>query len=455
LVIFLDRTLEDAIDPLHVVVNNNAPETNTPIARRDLLGAQPALSCPDHPGSVDAKWKDTAGMSKTGTRKKIGLIAPYFPPQIGGANLYCYELAKAAAGKGHEVHVFAHQDALPDAAYTLHPILTLDLAADLARLDAFDMDIWHPLFLFYAPVALRKPNVFVTGFGDDFYSFRIRRALPGRALLGRHVLWRLGEHARTRAEQWLHRRELALNRRLYGQAIRRAQHVITISSFSKARLCQAFPQASGKTTVIPPGVTDRFFRAHRPAGNTSFFLTVTRLDETDRIKNVHGVIHALAELQEDYDFRYRVVAGAVTGSYREELERLIVAKGLAGKVSIEGRKTDQELAEYYASADLFILASYAENENFEGFGIVFLEANASGTPVLTTREGGMVDYVREGANGFFTEDPSPASIRSALKRYLDGEVKFDPDQVRQAPEAYRWPHIAERVLEVYGAHANH
>ena len=57
LVIFLDRTLEDVIDPLHVVVNNNAPETNTPIARRELLGAQPALSCPDHSGSVDANGK--------------------------------------------------------------------------------------------------------------------------------------------------------------------------------------------------------------------------------------------------------------------------------------------------------------------------------------------------------------------------------------------------------------
>ena len=391
----------------------------------------------------------------TGAPKKIGLVAPYFPPHIGGANIYCSELAKAIAGRGHDVHVFAHRDALPDSAYTLHPILTLDLAQDLKRLDAFEMDIWHSLFLFYAPLALRKQNVFVTGFGDDFYSFRIRQALPGKALLGRHVLWRLSENARTNAEQWLLRRELAANRRLYGRAIRRARHVVTISNFSKTRLCHAFPQASGKTTIIPPGVTDRFFRNHDAPGKKPFFLTVTRLDETDRIKNVHGVIHALAELQDDYDFRYRVVAGAVTGSYRGELEQLIVAKGLAGKVSIEGRKTDQELAEYYASADLFILASYAENENFEGFGIVFLEANASGTPVLTTREGGMVDYVREDVNGFFTEDPSPTGIKAALKRYLDGELSFDADQVRRAPEAYRWTHIADRMLDVYAAHGSH
>ena len=391
-------------------------------------------------------------MSETGKPLRIGLVAPYFPPQIGGANIYCYELAKAMAGKGHEVHVFAHQEALPDWAYTLHPILTMDLAEDLARLDAFEMDVWHSLFLFYAPLALRKPNVFVTGFGDDFYSFRIRRALPGRALLGRHVLWRLNENARTKTEQWLQKSELDMNRRLYGRALRRAQHVITISSFSKTRLCLAFPEASNKTTVIPPGVTAGFFHNGYAPKEKNFFLTVTRLDETDRIKNVHGVIQALAELKDDYDFRYRVVAGAVTGDYRSELERLIVETGLSDKVSIEGRKTEEELADYYMRADLFILASYAEKQNFEGFGIVFLEANAAGTPVLTTREGGMVDYVREGVNGFFTADPSPAGLKAALKRYLDGGLTFDPEEVRLAPEPYRWTHIADRVLDVYAAH---
>jgi glycosyltransferase involved in cell wall biosynthesis len=314
------------------------------------------------------------------------------------------------------------------------------------------MDVWHSLFLFYAPLALRKPNVFVTGFGDDFYSFRIRRALPGRALLGRHVLWRLNSTARTKTEQWLQKTELDMNRRLYRRALRRAQQVITISSFSKTRLCLAFPEASNKTTVIPPGVTARFFHNGCAPKEKNFFLTVTRLDETDRIKNVHGVIQALAELKDAYDFRYRVVAGAVIGGYRSELQQLIIDKDLSDKVSIESRKTEEELADCYAQADLFILASYAENDNFEGFGIVLLEANAAGTPVLTTREGGMVDYVREGVNGFFTESPSAAHLKAALKLYLDGDLTFDPAKVRLAPEPYRWTHIAERVLGVYAAH---
>jgi phosphatidylinositol alpha-1,6-mannosyltransferase len=385
---------------------------------------------------------------------RIGLVAPHFPPQIGGACIYCYELAKAIASKGHDVHVFAHREALADSAYMLHPILTKELAPDLDRLAGFDMDVWHSLYFYYAPLALRKSNVFVTGHGDDFFSLRIRYALPGRSFVAKHILWRLAGSARNRAERLLLLAEMAMNRRLYGRAVRRARQIIAVSNFSRARFCAAFPAASGKTTVIPPGVTDAFFRDAREPKQANFLLTVTRLDEADRIKNVHGVVRALAELRAEYDFCYRVVAGSVTGSYRQELERLIVDSGLDGRVMIEGRKSEAELAAYYAKAALFILVSYAEPENFEGFGIVFLEANAAGTPVLTSREGGMTDYVREGENGFFVADPSPAGIKAALKRFLDGQLTFDARQVRQAPESYRWTHIADRVLDVYATHAS-
>ena len=390
-------------------------------------------------------------MNHPGKPLKIGLVAPYFPPHIGGANIYCHELAKAIGEKGHEVHVFAHGEAQGDGAYTLHPVLKLELEPDLALLEPFEMDVWHSLFFFYAPLALRKRNVFVTGFGDDFYSFRIRRRLPGRRFLDRRLMWRLPADGRKRAEAWLDRAELDMNARLYARALRRARHVITISRFSQTRLTLAFPEAAGKTTVIPPGVTSRFFRNGLAPKETNFLLTVTRLDETDRIKNVHGVIEALAELK-NYDFQYRIVAGAVTGGYRHELEQLIVDKGLSDRVRIEGRKTDEELADYYSRASLFVLASYAEKQNFEGFGIVFLEANAAGTPILTTREGGMVDYVREGVNGFFTESPSPVDLRTALKRYLAGELTFDSTRIRRAPEPYRWPNIADQVLAVYAAY---
>jgi len=198
----------------------------------------------------------------------------------------------------------------------------------------------------------------------------------------------------------------------------------------------------------------RFFSTTVSSPKPNLVLTVTRLDEHDRIKNVHGVIQALAELKHHYQFQYVIIAGAETGQYRQELERLILDSGLQDRVSIKGRQPIEELLSYYRSAELFILVSYAEANNFEGFGIVFLEANAAGVPVLTSREGGMSDYIQPGVNGFYVDSPSSEGIKNALQAYLDGHIQFDRERVRQAPAPYRWSDIADRVLQIYKKHSS-
>ena len=107
------------------------------------------------------------------------------------------------------------------------------------------------------------------------------------------------------------------------------------------------------------------------------------------------------------------------------------------------------MLEFYRKAGLFILVSYAEPENFEGFGIVFLEANACGTPVLTSKQGGMSDYVQEGENGFYVKDVDAECIKEALERYLSGQLLFNRSAIKKAPAAFKWFNIADRILDVY------
>ena len=111
---------------------------------------------------------------------KIGLIAPFFMPEIGGANLYCYELACALGQLGHEVHVFSIPGAQQDPRYHLHTALTRKLEHDIPYLLRHKMDVWHSLFFYHAPLALHHPRVFATVHGDDGFSFQLRYRLPGR-----------------------------------------------------------------------------------------------------------------------------------------------------------------------------------------------------------------------------------------------------------------------------------
>jgi len=383
---------------------------------------------------------------------RIGLVTPFFLPQIGGANLYCFELARALAGWGHEVHLFTVQGAREDPAYIQHPVLNGELAHDLAALAPFEMDVWHGLFFFYTPLALHKPNVFITAHGDDGFSMRIRYRPRLKPWLDRHLLWRLPSPAGARLDRAWEGLEVAANRRIYARAGRKARRIVTVSRFTRERLAERYPGLRDRISVIPPGVSDDFFSGALGRKRPELLLTVSRIDEADRIKNIHNVIEALGRLKDRFDFEYRIVGGAQRGAYRDELEGRIRRLGLAHRVILEGRVSDERLRALYDEAGLFILCSYAEPENFEGFGIVFLEANARGTPVLTTREGGMTDYVREGVNGFYTGGVDAPAIARALERYFSGGIHFDPGAIRAAPEPYRWRNIARRMLETYATH---
>jgi len=382
-------------------------------------------------------------------RMKIGLVAPFFLPEIGGANLYCYELARALGALGHEVHVFSIPGALEDPAYHLHPILTRKLEQDIPALLQHEMDVWHSLFFYYAPLALHHPRVFATVHGDDGFSFQLRLQLPMRDTATRSLLWRLPRGIKTSVEALLKKLEFKYNRRIYQQAVDKLAGIVTVSSFTRDRFGERYAGAADKSVVIPPGVSERFFESRPGRHLHSNLLTVTRLDENDRIKNVHNVIAALGRLRDRYSFHYQIVSGTVTGGYKEELEAMIRDHGLSDRVVIVGRKTNEELLDLYHDAGLFILVSYSEAKNFEGFGIVFLEANACGVPVLTSRDGGMRDYVMDGENGIYVETPDAQGIEAALIRYFEGLDRFDASAIRLKPEPYRWVHIAEQVSAYY------
>ena len=384
---------------------------------------------------------------------RIGLIAPVFLPLISGASLYCFELARALAAFGHDVHVFTPPNGREDAAYTLHPILTCRLPNDIEPLLEHQMDVWHSLYFVYAPLAFHVQPFFLTVHGDDAFSFFVPYRLPFRYTLNCNVLWRLTPAMRNRVNKLLDRGERVYDKFLAGRALPYVGQVIAVSSYTRARVIKHYAAAASRTSVIPPGISEHFFshalRKLPATRDCPRLLTVTRLDDAYRIKNVHGVIAALGHLKERYDFRYTIVSGTVVGSYRQELEEQVIQLGLQDRVFFTGRLSDEALSECYQATDLFVLASYAEPGNFEGFGIVFLEANANGVPVLTTRSGGMTDYVVDGQNGLYADDPSPQGISHALTRFFDGEVIFEPEKLRAIAEPYRWKNIAARVLDVY------
>jgi phosphatidylinositol alpha-1,6-mannosyltransferase len=175
-------------------------------------------------------------------------------------------------------------------------------------------------------------------------------------------------------------------------------------------------------------------------------LTVTALDARIR-KNVDGVIRAMAIVGERLDLEYVVIGD---GPARNHLESLAASLDLSNRVRFMGRVSAEDLRAAYESSSLFVLVPRPEADDVEGFGLVYLEAAAAGTPALGSRFGGAVDAIQDGVTGFFAEDASPDAIASSLNRFFTGQIRFDAQVVRQHACEHAWPRVLGQVEREYG-----
>jgi len=128
----------------------------------------------------------------------------------------------------------------------------------------------------------------------------------------------------------------------------------------------------------------------------NIFLTVTRLVKR---KNIQNVVSALKELDsKGFEFVYYI---AGDGPELNNLVKLVERVGLEEKIIFLGRVSEGDKQQLYDKAGFFLLPSiYDSSEgSIEGYGIVFIEANLNGIPVLSGNTGGMVEAVIDGETG--------------------------------------------------------
>jgi len=371
---------------------------------------------------------------------RIGLVTSEFPPDLGGVETYAWQLARELGRRQDlQVTVYAPPKSAtvtPPPGVTIKPILTSCRGLDWPRLKHEPIDIWHALSAAHAWIAEEGRPVVVSVHGNDFLAPYPLTARPALALPGLHalrpVLWRRLRPLWRRA-----------TRKMLARALPRAAAIIANSRYTAEVLLQLHPACADKTHIAWVGVDPVFFDVARVPKNTvPQLLTVCRLSE--QRKNVDLVLRALSGLQEQFEFEYAI---AGEGTLRAELEHLAETLGLGARVRFAGRVSDAALRDLYANADLFVLAASIVPGSHEGFGIVYLEAAASGVPSLAARLAGAAEAVAEGRSGFFVDVPDVASVSAALARYLSGAIRFDAVACRDFARGFSWAHVAD-VAEV-------
>lgn len=372
----------------------------------------------------------------------VSVVSPEFPPAIGGVETYAVEYCKALVALGHRVtvHTLRHrQGEVRINGIEVLPTLRMRWHEDRRALASFKADAWHAMNAACAWLAADRPELVVSVHGNDF----LRPYYPLAQIDWKRIpfAW----HIAHRQPGWLRPYWVERTARLMARTLPKARHILSNSRFTEQALLQRIPACAGRTSVAYVGVAEKFFGIGRmPAEDgITHLLTVCRLSEPR--KNVEAVLRALARLQ-GFRFRYTVVGD---GTDRPRLEALAGELGIADRVEFAGFVTEAVLQSHYARADLFILASSIIPDSHEGFGIVYLEAAASGVPSLAARLAGAAEAVEEDVSGMFVEEPTVDALEQALHGFLSGSCRFKADVCRDFARRFTWQKVVEHALPHY------
>lgn len=241
-------------------------------------------------------------------------------------------------------------------------------------------------------------------------------------------------------ERGLPRLQLLALARLERRNARRADRVFVTSQYSGRNAISAYDLSPERVRVVPEGVDTEFWRPDNAAPvNHPVIVSVAR--QYPR-KNTRTLLEALPTVLEHVpDLECRVVGG---GPELPHLRRLARRLELERHVRLLGAlPRDEEVREEYRRASVFCLPSLQE-----GFGIAFLEAMATGLPIVGADSGAVPEVVPHGKAGLLVDGRSVAAVAGALLHLLRDESvrqRFARAGREQAMH-YAWPTVARAFL---------
>lgn len=384
-------------------------------------------------------------------KRPILLIANMMPPLIGGTAVVYDQLARRGAPDIHVISASRDTDqARPIAGWQAsdatkpYPIRRLpwlrppqieSLRRRIGMFDLFLVDLPVMMFVLAAVIviALRVgARTIVIGElqGLGWLAILLSRITPWRIVIYTH-----GEEVVQKGYNRL--------ARLRGPALRSSDLVVTVSTFTRDRLAADFGVRPERIRLVTPGVDlERF----TPGGTAEpFILSVGRLIERkgfDRLIDAFGKIAPLFP-----EYRLKIVG---RGPSESHLKAQAQRAGLADRIDFPGGIDDAELVALYRSCALFAMPNRTlADGDTEGFGLIFLEANACGKAVIGGRAGGAVDAIIDGETGLLVDGEDIDAIAAALRRLLGDPAYRDrlaEGGIRHA-RALGWDQSARKFLE--------
>lgn len=382
--------------------------------------------------------------------------------EISGAERVLYEQAAGLAARGHVVRVLTRLgigggpervalgavteirypvDRRSAVAFVLSSLRNSGRAwAALAREDPPDIVMVHQALPGLAVLSRSPavPCVYVC-LSPAHQEFEVRNLLP-RGLRGR--VW---HRVQSRVRQWTER-----------AVVRRAEQVIVLSDFIGKLVEGCHGVIADRIHVIPGGADTTIFcpspgrqaiRAALGFHEEDFVLFTLR--NLEPRMGLESLIQAIARARTSVP-RLRLVIGG-SGWLRPQLESQVKALGLEHCVQLLGFVPEARLLDYYRAADLFVLPT----ARLEGFGLVTIEALASGTPVFGTRVGATEEILKALDPALLSEGTDAGSLSAGIAALYRRFMSDPTTRARLAEKGralvlrrYTWARHCEQIEEV-------
>ncbi len=238
--------------------------------------------------------------------------------------------------------------------------------------------------------------------------------------------------------------------------LRNSDKITANSIYTKDAILSIENTIKNNVEIIPMGVNTSIFNPKRMNkkslkkifGAKYLIFSVGRLVEK---KGIKYLIMAMKYITKEFSDTKLIIGGA--GPEKENLERLTNDIALNDKVIFTGYIKNSELPIYYASSDVFVLPSIVTRDgDTEGLGIVLLEAIASGTPVIGSNVGGIIDIIEDNKTGFLTEPENPEDIANKIIKILEDKKlrhKFSMAGLNIVKDKFSWELVTNKFSKIY------
>lgn len=352
---------------------------------------------------------------------KVLLLSEIFPPKTGGSGRWFWEIYSRLSS-GHVV-VAAGKDSTAEEFDLSHDINLVRLPLTMWQ---WGITNWQALKQYWSTVRslrnlVRNENVGVVHCGrclpEGWMAYLLKKwqKIP-------YVSYVHGEDVEaasmSRELSWMVRR-----------VFKNADYLIANSHNTASILTESWGVPKSHVRVVHPGVDTRLFNpTERNTGvrkrlgwrDRTVVLTVGRLQKR---KGHDVMIRALNEIRSVIpDVLYAIVGH---GDERDYLECLAKTEGVEDHVLFHGEVDDRTMSQCYQQCDLFALPNRQVGRDIEGFGMVLLEAQASGRPVLAGKSGGTSETMRIPETGVVVPCERPESLAEQVIELLLDQARLD------------------------------